>query len=129
MSTEGLIGAIVLVGLTIAWVGAPLLRGNARHATADHARQKRRERLLVVYERVITNIRDLDEDFATGKLAEGEYRADRETAVQRGIEVLKALDTLDGQPAAVVRPYVDDETLDREIDEAIEAAVAAHRNR
>ncbi|MFO7321612.1 MAG: c-type cytochrome biogenesis protein CcmI [Chloroflexota bacterium] len=127
MSIEGLIGALVLVALTVVWIGAPLLRGQAARPTPDRAQQKRRERLLAMYEQVITNLRDLDEDFATGKIAEADYQIEREEAVQRGIQVLKALDTLDAQPAPAA-PYVDDATLDREIDEAIEAAVAAHRN-
>ena len=124
MSPEGVIIGLVLFAGALIWVIAPLVRGG--RGEGDALAQKRRERLLVYYERVLTNLRDLDEDFATGKIAELEYRDERETWVQRGIQVLRAMDALEGegQPLAA-----DDEAIDREIDSAIEAAVAAYRNK
>ena len=125
MSPEGVVIALVLFAGAFIWVGSPLLRGG--RGEGDGLPQKRRERLLVYYERVLTNLRDLDEDFATGKIAESEYRDERETWVQRGIQVLRAMDALEaeGQPLAAA----DDEAIDREINSAIEAAVAAYRNK
>jgi hypothetical protein len=125
VSPEGVIIALVLFAGALVWVIAPLIRG--ARGEGDALAQKRRERLLVYYERVLTNLRDLDEDFATGKIAEPEYHDERETWVQRGIQVLRAMDALEaeGQPPAAA----DDEAIDREIDSAIEAAVAAYRNK
>ncbi len=81
----------------------------------------------MVYERVLTNIRDLDEDFSTGKMGENDYEAERETWVQRGIQVLKTFDGM--QEQVVLTSEVDHQTLDRSIDDEIEAAIAAYRTR
>ena len=125
MSPEGVFIALVLFAGALIWVVSPLVRRT--RGEGDALAQKRRERLLVYYERVLTNLRDLDEDFATGKIAEPEYQDERETWVQRGTQVLRAMDALEaeGQPLAAA----DDEAIDREIDSAIEAAVASYRNR
>lgn len=129
MSTEGIIAALMLFAISLLIVAAPLVRG-AQGGGEEALTQKRRERLLVYYERVITNIRDLDEDLATGKIAEAEYENEREIWVQRGIEVLKALDGLEGNKQTLLRSREADEAaIDREIDSAIEAAVAAFRSR
>lgn len=128
MSLEGLLIAVVLTAISIVWVVAPLLRGTSERSRANDTLHKRRERLLIYYERVITNIRDLDEDSATGKINDDEYTAEREDWVQRGIQVLKALDTLDeSEPTAM--SAVDDAHADRDLDAAIEAAIATRRER
>ena len=131
MSTEGLLIAIVLAAVSLGWVVAPLVRNVSSRSRADETFAKRRERLLIYYERVITNIRDLDEDRATGKIAEAEEAAEREDWVQRGIQVLKALDALDEEtPAVAAAPaLVDEVAIDRDIDDAIEAAIAARRGK
>ena len=123
MSPEGVFIALVLFAGALIWVISPLVRG--ARGEGDVLAQKRHERLLVYYERVLTNLRDLDEDFATGKIAEPEYQDEREIWAQRGIQVLRALDTVEGQPLTAA----DDEGIDREIDSEIEAAVAAYRNK
>lgn len=129
MSTQGILLAIVLTGISLAWVLMPLLRGQTTRNRSREAYAKRRERLLVYYERIITNIRDLDEDYATGKLAEDEYTPEREDWVQRGIQVLKALDALEADAPPSEPPTTDEAAIDREIDSAIEAAIAARRTR
>jgi hypothetical protein len=127
MSTEGILLAIVLTGLSLAWVVAPLVRERSARSRSHDAYAKRRERLLVYYERVITNIRDLDEDYTTGKLAQDEYATEREDWVQRGIQVLKALDALEADAPPDEPLLTDEAAIDREIDSVIEAAVAARR--
>lgn len=129
MSTEGIILAILITGLSLAWVAAPMLRKQNASMLSHEAHNKRRERLLTYYERVITNIRDLDEDRATGKIAEDEYTTEREDWVQRGVQVLKALDTLEAESPSDSHATLDEAVIDREIDSAIEAAVAARRAR
>ena len=125
MSIGGLLLALVLTTVALIWIGLPLLRRGASTAQVDALADKQRERLLVYYERVMTNIRDLDEDHATGKIADADYSAERESWVERGVQVLKAL-----QGEAVVRPAPsapDDAAVDAAIDEAIEAAISAYR--
>ena len=130
MSIEGLIIAFVLVTLTLAWIILPLARASAVSNQDDALADKRRERLLVYYERVITNLRDLDEDYATGKIGGDTYESEREAWVQRGIQALRALDSLDSQEQTIVPPTATDEAaIDHAIDDAIEQRVAAFRQK
>ena len=120
MSTEGLIvGGFMLVA-ALWWVLSPLLE-RRRAAGIEATQQKQRERLLMVYERVLNNIRDLDEDFSTGKMPVGTYQQEREEWVQEGIHVLMALDEMNPVPT----PHGNSDNLDDEI----EKAIAAYRAR
>lgn len=122
MSIEGLVFAIFLATLVLIIVGLPLLGRSNPEAQKNAALDKQRERLLVYYERVLRNIRDLDEDHALGKIEPEAYTQERETWAARGVQVLKALDTLAEQP--IIAPtVVEDAAIDHAIDDAIEAAV------
>ena len=79
-----------------------------------------RERAARYYERVLTNIRDLDEDFSTGKISEEAYRAEREVWLERGIRLLRAMDQLEREDA--------DADGAAEIERAIDEALAAYRD-
>lgn len=127
MSIPGLIAALVLTAAFMLWVAVPFLRASAspqRQPPDSLARQ--RERLLLYYGRVLRNLHDLDEDFATGKLEEEGYRDDRSAWMARGAQVLQALDRLDAQH--LIAPLeADDAAIDDAIDRSIEAAVLAYR--
>lgn len=126
MSIEGLILSFIIGLLTVAWVVSPFLqRRMAGYSAEDMAMQKQRERLLVYYERVLTNIRDLDEDYSTGKMQAADYETEREEWAQRGVQVLKALDELDQHHLIV--PTSDQETIDHAIDDKIEQAITSYR--
>jgi len=126
MSIEGLIVSFILLLVVVVLVAAPLLRRTSTYQTDDARIQKQHERLLVYYERVLTNIRDLDEDHALGKMLDADYELEREEWVQRGIQVLKALDNL--QAHSIIPETVnDDAAVDEAIDDAIEAAIRAYR--
>ena len=127
MSTEGILAGAVILLIAIAWIGSPLLKRHSTMRNEQALRQKQRDRLLMIYERVLTNIRDLDEDRSTGKMRLSDYEAEREEWVQRGVQVLKALDALDAE--AVPPPAPGDENDDQAIDEQIEEAIAAYRAR
>lgn len=126
MSTGGLIFFVMLLAGTILLAGAPLLRRETESEADALQIQKQRERLLVYYERVLTNLRDLDEDHATGKMPDDAYASEREDWVQRGIEVLKTLDEL-ADHSVIPASVHDDAAVDEAIDDAIEAAIAARR--
>jgi hypothetical protein len=127
MSIAGLVFGLIVLLAMLVWISAPL-RQREKTRTEDSALlQKQRERLLLFYERVLTNIRDLDEDLSTGKMASADYEAERETWVQRGIQVLKALDRLDAQ--LLLTTADDDAGVDQVINEEIEAAVARYREK
>lgn len=117
MSVNGLIasGGLLLLVLLVAFF--PLVwKRSAGNRTALTDRE--RERALAYYERVLTNVRDLDEDHATGKIAPAEYEAERSMWVGRGVKLLKLLDELDTQ-----HHLVDEQADDAAIDAAIDAAL------
>lgn len=121
MSIGGLlVGGIILL-ITLAWIGSPFLKRRSHLKNEDVLREKHRERLLMVYERVLTNIRDLDEDQATGKMQLGDYQQEREGWVQRGIDVLKALDDIEATSVITPADGNDDQAIDSQIEEAIAA--------
>lgn len=122
MSAEGLIVAIILTAIAVLLVVLPLAGGKRSGADSDPLAEKQRERLLVYYERVLRNIRDLDEDHALGKIAEREYEPERAVWAARGVQVLKALDSLSDAPM-IASTDAEDAAVDRAIDDAIEAAV------
>jgi len=124
MSNEGIIVALALLIVAALWVGAPILRRESAQMNDNLLLQKKTARLLAYYERVLTNIRDLDEDHATGKINTASYALEREEWVLRGIEILKALDSLGAQ----ITPVVPDEAaVEEAIDDEIEAAITAYR--
>ena len=124
MSVEGLVVVLTVLIVVVLWVAAPLLNRKPRRVQANGAAQRQRDRLLTHYERLLTNIRDLDEDYATGKIQTADYEQERERWVQNGVQILVALDNLEGSAA---RPASDNAGIDEAVDAAIEAAVAAYR--
>lgn len=123
MSLEGILIALGLTVLVALWVGLPLLRRETTTSTPITPLERQRERLTIYYSRVLRNIHDLDEDFATGKLSDADYQQERELWTQRGIAVLKALD----ETQLLTETQTDDASIDTAIDSQIEAAVNAYR--
>ncbi len=82
----GLLGGLVIV--------LPLIFREDVAPTEDTLIQAQREYLLVYYEQVLRTMRDLDEDYDTGKLAEAMYLESREQWIQSGTQILQALDEL-----------------------------------
>ena len=124
MSLPGLLVSLLLAGIAIVIVAAPFLRsGRGRPAGAGPG--QRLAALRLGYERTLTNILDLDEDLATGKINAQDHAGERERWLRRGIQQLRAMDEL--ALATSETNEASDGELDAGIDGAIEAAVAAHR--
>jgi hypothetical protein len=83
---------------------------------------RQRARAEAYYERVVQNIRDLDDDFATGKIAAEEHQTEREQWVQRGSVVLKLLDEMDQKP--LIPASADDAAIDDAIEQAVQKAAS-----
>ena len=110
MSLPGLfMGLVILIGILL-FVVSPLARPADAGTPVDLLIEKQRERLLIVYERVLGNIHDLDEDLTTNKMSEADYGAERELWVQRGIQVLKTLDALNAKQILTYSPVAEDLT-------------------
>ena len=119
MSIAGLLISLLLALIAIAIVARPLF--SAAPGGADATTDDQRERARNYYERILINIRDLDEDLATGKISAADHGREREVWVTRGIALLRLQDQLMAQRAASATANAND------IDALIEAAVAAHR--
>jgi cytochrome c-type biogenesis protein CcmI len=127
MSPQGWIFALLLALFVLAWIVMPLLSRNAKPVDEDDPLlDKQRERLLVYYERILRNIRDLDEDHALEKIAEDEYTRERAEWAERGVQVLQALDSLPQRETIAATP-ADDTAVDQAIDDMIESAVRRYR--
>lgn len=120
MSLEGLIIGLTVLAITVLWIAAPLL--TQRRTLPQHASE--REALLTRYEQLLTSIRDLDEDSAMGKIRPEAYSEERESLVQQGIALLKAIDAT-GEPGT----RAEDEQIDQQLDRQIEKAIAAQRRK
>jgi hypothetical protein len=121
MTVPGLVITLILLAALLVWIALPLLRRDVVIDSRARMIVHQRERLEIYYQRVLRNIRDLDEDRATGKLSEGDYQAERELWMQRGIAAIKAIETLDSAPLPVATG--DDAAIDAAIDREIEARV------
>ena len=121
MSILGLSISIILALITLIIVVYPLVRQASARVTSDSAIQQQRERAQAYYDRVLTNIRDLDEDFSTDKINEADHQAERDVWVHRGIRLLRVLDQLDTQHSLTDSPAVDIASIDDAIEEAIKA--------
>lgn len=128
MSTEGLIASLIVTVVTAFWIALPFFRRTTEAPSDALLIQKQHERLLVYYERVLTNIRDLDEDHSTGKMHTVDYEKERESWVQQGLQILKALDQIDEKHISAPRAS-DRGAIDRAADDAIEAAIAAYKQK
>ena len=125
MSIEGLGASLGLLALLVLWVAAPVLR--RRNLTVFGATARQRERLLAHYDRVLTNIRDLDEDYATEKINDEAYALERERLMQNGVQVLVELDKVGGVVEIQAERALSEAELDSSIDKQSEQAVAAYR--
>lgn len=126
MSIPGLAVALLLCLVALAIVARPLLRSARPERRTESRRPHQRERLEQYYRRLLTNIRDLDEDFATGKISDSDYQAEREVWMERGIRLLRVMDELERE-ASPPAEADDAERIDRAIDEALAEYRAALR--
>lgn len=121
MSIAGLVISIVLLFAVVLVTAYPLIQTPRRPNRSNGGIQEQTDRVQAYYARVLTNIRDLDEDLSTGKISEADYQEEREVWVHRGIRLLRVQAQLDAQ-----RSLADSADAER-IDRAIEAAVIAFR--
>jgi hypothetical protein len=104
-----ILGLIVLVGLFIA---RPFFE---RNAIAVSQEEQEYSSLLAERDRILNALQELDFDFTLGKIPETDYPGQRASLLQRGADVLRKLDA---------RRM---ETADRDVEERLEAAIAARR--
>ena len=113
---------VVLAGMVIAFLAKPFFS----KSQFESAEQQEIE-LHVTYERVLQSIRNLDEDHATGKIAEDTYHFERERLAQLGVKILQELNIDESDPAIRSSVRIEEEEMDDDLDNAIEQAIAAYR--
>jgi hypothetical protein len=116
----------ILLGLALLLVVAFII---ARPLLAGSRGRERQpgplDELLAERERVLLQLRDLDFDYATAKIMDADYTAQRAHLVARGVEILKQLDALAatvGAPAASAAGNGRAAALDAEIESAVASA-------
>lgn len=130
MSIEGVIGGVVLLVVALVVIALPFLRERWTPISAREVMlHKAREELMTTYERILASIRDLDEDYQTGKLTEDVYQRERAYWAERGVLVLQQLEP---DPAQAGGPPPDDAAasatrFDPALDDEIEQAIRAYR--
>lgn len=120
MELGTILGTGVLLLIAIAAVLQPFaVKSRSGLFTAEA--QKERDELLTSYERVLATIRDLDEDFNTGKLAPDTYQAERSYWTEQGIALLQQLEPQEEAAKKSSKKPVDNS------DDEVEKAIAAYR--
>lgn len=135
MSGESTLIILVLGVLSLAILGWPFMQQRNRKGRQRFlAAERERDELLTAYERVLATIRDLDEDYNTGKLRPDVYQQDREYWAAEGIKLLEQLDPkAAAAEAATSKPQRRSQRTeqpveaDRVLDDAIEDAILAYR--
>ncbi len=120
MSIVGLLVSLILVFITALIVVYPIVRKPKKDGSNSSLSQQY-DRIQAYYERVLTNIRDLDEDYTTEKINEADYSEEREVWVHRGIRLLRVREQLDSQHSLVDSQHQDASDVDSAIEEAIRA--------
>jgi hypothetical protein len=91
MSAAGiflLLAFLVGAAAIIAW---PLLQNQGQTKPGGGALSGLAQ-LQAEHEAILIAVRDLDFDYQTGKLTQEDYSAQRESLIQRGVEILKLID-------------------------------------
>ncbi len=112
MSTAGIIfgatltlAVLIVIGLPFVWRQRDITAGQTVDELEAH------------YERVLINIRDLDEDHALGKISDDFYQSQRQKFTAEGVELLQALDA--ATPTDTETTATDEDDLDALIESAV----------
>lgn len=125
MSMEGLIGLIVMVIMGLIGVIIPFL--TSRPTIMDNRKRQlelTRDELITSYERVLSTLRDLEDDYKSHKMHAEDYEQERAYWSQYGVRLLQLLD---GKTDLVevddkAKPASEDDEemhLDQSVEEAI----------
>jgi len=119
---------VLFVVVTLAAIVLPFWRAS-HSSTADttHSSAKHRAELVAAYERALNVLRDLDEDYQMGKLAQAEYEPSRLRWTEQGVALLRAIEQHDAsQPVGSKRRLSKQDKAQKTLDDAIEQAIASY---
>jgi hypothetical protein len=122
MSGGGLVIGIVIMLAGVAYLALPFLRaGKARTASEQ---ERERLTLIAAYERALVTVRDLDEDYQVGKLAQATYESERARWAEHGAMLLALIEQANGEKKSKQAR----KTVETPVpaDDAVEQAIAAY---
>jgi len=117
---------IAFAAITLAAIVLPFWR--ASHSSAPdttHSSAKHRAQLVAAYERALSTLRDLDEDYQMGKLAQADYETSRLRWTEQGVALLQAIEQHDSQQPQGRHANKQDKAQ-KALDDAIEQAIASY---
>lgn len=132
MSGDSVLIIVVMVVISGVALLLPFIRHNETIAQIEA--RKKRDSLLMSYERVLLALRDLEEDLSTGKLPAQDYDAKRAEWVERGVALLQQLEAAGVKApkakalAGSVKASSKNDKPEVALDAAIEAAIAQYVN-
>ena len=118
MTLEGLIALVVMLVGGLVSIGLPFMtKRNTLSDTRKRELELSRDELITTYERVLSTLRDLEDDYKSHKIPPEDYEYERVYWSEYGIRVLKLL-----EGENVQEPDVDDSELylDHNVEEAIQ---------
>ena len=131
MSVESLIIGAVLTAVGLVIIALPLLaRKNQRAMAQQRQLERSRAELITSYERVLSTIRDLDEDFGAEKINAEDYEIERQHWAANGVRLLQLLE--DGHAEHNGHSAEDGVSAgsgrESELDHAVEEAIRNYRD-
>ena len=97
--TPGALLALGLAGAALVYVLAPLFRADAGQQERRARKLSEEEELVSEREMALAALKDLEDDHATGKIAEADYGTFKEKLTLRAAAVLRRLDEIEAQKA------------------------------
>jgi uncharacterized protein YukE len=119
MSIETVIVGGIMLLVSLYLVISPF-RSRSTVSPAALSFQRQRDTLLVYYQQVTSTLRDLQDDFAAGKLSPEAYQVEYEKWMQRGVRILQVLEEFDRENQTLT---ANADSPAEDIDQAIEDAV------
>lgn len=98
--TTGIVIVFLLAAGVLAFVIAPLLRSDAAVAELRTDTTGKRRDLQARHAMVLSSLKDLEEDRATGKLDDADYEDLRSRLTSQAVELLRDLDDADPERPA-----------------------------
>ena len=113
MELTAIFVTLAILILVAIYLYAPFRERRAQRVTEE---EHELSALMAERDRVINSLQELDFDYKLGKIPEGEYPAQRAGLLQKGADILRRIDSIAPQPAAM-----------QDADGRIEKAIAARR--
>lgn len=125
MSMEGLFGLIILIIMGLITIILPFFNSqSALSGSHKHQLQLTRDELITSYERVLSTLRDLEDDYKSQKISSADYEQEHTYWSQYGVRLLELLD---GQIQDQGRLSLGEDDKVLQLDRSVEEAIRNYR--